>query len=70
MTDIIELYDVAADEIEAGDQIIIEDDLIEVRDVLETEDINEVLVKGYSHTTGGIEEFPLYFADRFTIWSI
>lgn len=61
---------IAADTVEAGDQIIIEGDLIEVRSVSESDDIDEVIVSGYNNTTGDVDQFSLYADDYFEVWTV
>jgi hypothetical protein len=64
------LYSTPAHTLEEGDQVIIEGDLVEVKEILETLDVDEVLVRGYSYTTGDVEDFPLYADDEYEIWSV
>lgn len=61
---------ISADTITVGDQILIEGDPIEVTHVLETDDIDEVLVLGYSHSTGDREEYSLYADDYYEVWAV
>ena len=64
------LYSTPAHTLEVADQVIIEGDLVEVRDILETDDVDEVVVLGYSYTTGDVERFELFADDEYEIWSV
>ena len=65
------VYDsISADTIEVGDQIIIDNEPIEVRSISETEDPDEIVIRGYSHDTGDVEQFSLYADDYYDLWSI
>lgn len=71
MTETYSIIDsVSADSIEVGDQIIIDGELVEVRHVSESGDIDEVVVAGYSNSTGDIETYSLYADDYFEVWSV
>lgn len=64
------LYFTPAYTLEATDQVQIEGDLVEVREILSTEDPDEVVVMGYSYTTGDVERFELFADDPYGIWSV
>jgi hypothetical protein len=68
--DVTVLYSTPAHTLEVADQVIIEGDLVEVRNILETEDVDEVVVLGYSYTTGDVERFELFADDEYEIWSV
>lgn len=68
--DTIILDTISADSIEIGDQVIIEGDYIEVTYVGETDDIDEIVVKGFSHETGGKETYSLYADDYYQTWAV
>jgi hypothetical protein len=59
---------VSADSLEIGDAIVVDDDFITVTALEDTEDIDEVLVIGISEVSGEKVDYPLYFADEFSLW--
>lgn len=61
---------VSADAIEVGDQIIVEGDYLEVKTVTDSDDIDEIIVSGFSHTSGDIETYHLFADDYFDIWTV
>jgi hypothetical protein len=61
---------IQADQIEVGDQILVDGDPIEVRSLPDTYDLDEVVVVGYSHETGGIETYSLPFDYDVEIWAV
>lgn len=65
------IYDVVtADSLIVGDQTIIDGDYIEVKSVTETDDIDEIIITGYSHTTGDTETYSLFADDFYDLWAI
>lgn len=70
MTEIIEHFDIFADEIEVGDQIILEGELLTVVRKDDTDDPDEVLITADSFESGDRDTYPLLHTDRVTVWSI
>jgi hypothetical protein len=64
------LYNIEADQIEDGDQIVVDNDYLENVTVLDGEDINEIIVKGFSEDTGDIAEYALPFDYTVSVWAV
>jgi hypothetical protein len=70
MDDDIRILDtqVQAWQLDVGDGIVIDQEFVEVLDFVETDDADEVLVIGYSHSTGEKDTYPLVWDDLFSLW--
>ena len=63
-------FDVDADQIEVGDQILVDGDPIEVTDLPESDDPDAVVIVGYSHESGDKVRYEVLFSDSFSVWGI
>lgn len=70
MSEPIIIDTVPAYAIEVGDQIIVDGDHIEVNSITDTDDLDEIVVHGYSHTSGDYETYSLFADDLFEVWAI
>ena len=70
ITDIETVDTVPAYSLEVGDQIVADGDYIEITSIEETDDVDEVLVKGYSHTDGDRVSLSLFADDLYPIWTV
>lgn len=70
LNDTREIDQITADTIEVGDQIVVDEDYIEVHTVTETDDIDEIIVTGYSHSTGDHVTYSLYADDYHVVWAV
>jgi hypothetical protein len=63
-------YEVDADEVEIGDQIIIDGEPVEVVSLPPAQSIDEIIIRGYSHSTGDRETYTVKYNQRFEVWGI
>jgi len=62
-------YEVDADQIEVGDQVIIYGEPVEVTGIVD--DVDDIIViSGFSHTTGDKEIYTVGFNDTFEVWGV
>lgn len=53
--------------IDLGDQVIIDDEPVEVKSIDDQGDI--IYVKGYSYTTGDLEQYEVLPDSEYNLWS-
>jgi hypothetical protein len=65
-------YEVAAHEVEVGDQIIVDLEPIEVTSVEDDPDapLEGIRIRGYSHETGDLVTHDVYFDTMLSVWGI
>lgn len=68
MDDLNIIDTIMASTIEAGDQILIGTDPVEVRGVLDQGET--IYIRGYSHDTGGMEEYSLPADSYYDLWAV
>ena len=64
-------YQVDADQIEQGDQILVYGDPLEVTKIMDDpDDDSQLIICGLSYNTGDIERYPVKFNERFEVWGV
>lgn len=65
-------YEVDADQIEAGDQILVYGDPVEVTTVYDdpADPLRFIVIAGFSHDTGDSVSYTVRFNESFSVWGI
>lgn len=65
-------YEVDADQIEQGDQILFYGDPVEVTNVFDdpADPLRFIMVAGFSHATGDSVTYKIKFNERFEVWGV